>query len=59
MLLPIQEDTEAEIDRAIKNVLSMNEKEYMRLCKRIAKFNKTHSWDYQVRKLLNWLQDEI
>ena len=59
VLLPIQKDTEAGIARAIQNALSMNEKEYVRLCKRIAKFNKTHSWNYQVSRLLNWLQDEI
>ena len=59
VLLPIQEDTEVSIAKAIKNVLSMNEKEYIRQCKCIEKFNKTHSWEHQANRLLNWLQDEI
>jgi len=59
VLLSMPEETEDGVAKAIKNVLSMNEEQYSIICKRISKFNKKHTWDYQVNRFLTWLQDEV
>lgn len=56
VLIPIREGTDDYLGEAIYSVLNMGEDEYEAVCARIAIFNKTHTWQYQINRFISWLQ---
>lgn len=59
ILIPISEASDQDLCRAILNGLNMSKADYDDMCARIARFNKAHSWAYQVDRALSWLQSEV
>lgn len=56
VLIPIREESDDCLSEAIYSVLNMEMKEYEALRARIASFNKTHAWDFQINRFISWLQ---
>lgn len=58
VLIPIRDDSDDSLGEAIYSVLNMQAKEYEDMRDRIASFNKTHTWTYQVNRFISWLQNQ-
>lgn len=58
VLIPIREESDDCLGEAIKNVLNMQSKEYEDMRSRIANFNKSHTWTYQVNRFVSWWQNQ-
>lgn len=56
VLIPIRKDSDERLGEAIHRVLNMEAREYEDMRDRIASFNKTHTWTYQVNRFVSWLQ---
>jgi glycosyltransferase involved in cell wall biosynthesis len=59
VLIQMREDSDSSLGEAIHNVLNMHSKEYEDMRDRIANFNKTHTWIYQVNRFVSWLQNQV
>jgi len=55
VLIPIRDESEECLREAIMRVLNMKVNEYDAMCSRIASFNKTHTWTYQINRFVSWL----
>ena len=58
VLIQIREESDDCLGEAIHSVLNMQSKEYEDMRDRIASFNKTHTWIYQVNRFISWLQSQ-
>lgn len=56
VLFPVREESDDCLGEAIHRILNMQSKEYEDMRHRIANFNKTHTWTYQVKRFVSWLQ---
>lgn len=59
LLIPIKDETDECLGKAIKQVLNMEEGKYKEMRNRIAKFNETHTWVYQCRRFTSWLDQNM
>ncbi len=59
ILIPITDSSDQGLCSAIENALNMTKADYDDMSIRIATFNKTHTWMFQVDRVLNWLQSEV
>ena len=58
LLTPIKDETDECLGEAIKQVLNMEEGKHKDMRNRIAKFNETHTWVYQVERFVSWLGEK-
>jgi len=59
ILITIPEENEGGLGAAIQNILNMTDEDYNVMHVRIASFNETHTWVYQIDRFISWLQSEV
>lgn len=57
ILIPIVDSTITQIKNSLNVACNMKHDEYQKLCQLSQKFSKEKTWDTQVKKLLNWLDN--
>lgn len=56
VLIPIGGDSEDCLVEVISTVLNLEAGEYEAMQQRIGRFNRTHTWEYQISRFLSWLE---
>ncbi len=56
VLLRVEDESEAALANAMRNILAMPRDCYDDICRQVARFNETHTWTYQVSRFLAWLE---
>jgi len=58
ILIPIRDESDDALCEAIDRTMKIDVNEYEAIRDRIERFNKTHTWAYQVNRFVLWLKNE-
>lgn len=58
ILVPVEDGAEATLVAAMRDILAMPRDAYDDICRRVERFNETHTWAYQVNRFLSWLDHD-
>ena len=59
ILIPIENESEIGLSNAIRNIFNLQARDYEHIQCCIRNFSTSHSWEYQVKKFLLWIESSV